>query len=79
MELPSVLIERIVASIESQMPVGFTLEISTRGRMLTFRVSPELAQSVPGPHLGLSQIGVRNRTASHPSPSPGPRGQSSTV
>lgn len=63
MELPIDLVDRILVSIESQMPEGLTLKRGPRGRAINFRVSRELAAKAhhAGPHLGLTQIGVRNR------------------
>jgi hypothetical protein len=61
-DLPATLIDRIVESIESQMPAGFTLQRSSP-RTLRFHVSPMAASRADSlkPQFGMSQIGVRNR------------------
>jgi hypothetical protein len=61
MELPEPLVDRIVSSIQSPLPDGFTLEKSGP-RTIRFRVSPLLATKARARSaFGMSQVGVRNR------------------
>jgi hypothetical protein len=68
MDLPEELVDRILASIQSRMPDGFTFD-KFDPRAVNFRVTPELATATSFHHLAYiwsSQIGARNRDGISP-------------